>query len=721
MNIVAPAGNMERFYAAVNAGADEIYMGIKGFGARRNAENFTLSEYIEALDYAHERGVKIFLTLNTVMRDMEIEALYENLRTLYETGLDAVIVQDLGLFRFIRDNFPKIDIHGSTQMTVANHIEANYLKKIGFSRVVLARELSFEEIKSVKENSDIELEIFVSGALCISYSGNCYLSSFIGGRSGNRGLCAQPCRKEYETTYGDRGYFLSPKDQLMGQEEIKKLKEIGIESIKLEGRMKSPNYVFETVGYYKDLIAGLDKLERTSDIFNRGYSKGYFYGVREDIINSKYSSDFGKCIGSIEGKEIKITEDLILGDGISYVSGEYQKLGGEYVSRIRIKGKSENQKSAKSGDRVLLKKIPNGAQYIYKSYSKGLNDEISRGIKQNKKSIGVSGVFSGKVGEAASMELMCKNNRGEYVSAVKYSDNPLEKASKKAMTTQEIESKISETGETTFHIENLKVNFDGEAFTPLSLIKRLRREAAESLKDELVASYRREASENIKKREFGTTTKKTPVFSVIVSDSHQREAAVRLGIEKIYDKGLDAAKESQLDSVDLESILASNLYQLLENKNSAVTVNWNTNITNTYALEEVSKIPRADTVIISPELSLERIKEIGDTGIRKGVMIYGKLKGMYVDIPLFKEEKTILKNDQGDEFEVVKNFNGNSELYLEKPMNLIPELEELLNAGIDELVLSFTDESEEETENILNSLKTKTGEYNPYNFQRGVY
>ncbi len=721
MNIVAPAGNMERFYAAVKAGADEIYMGIKGFGARRNAENFTLSEYMEAMDYAHERGSKVFLTLNTVMRDKEIEALYENLKALYERGLDAVIVQDLGLFRFIKDNFPDIDIHGSTQMTVSNHVEADYLKKIGFSRVVLARELSFEEIRSVKENTDIELEIFVSGALCISYSGNCYLSSFIGGRSGNRGLCAQPCRKEYETSQGDRGYFLSPKDQLMGEEEIKKLKDIGVESIKLEGRMKSPQYVFETVAYYKSLMDGVYLKERTSDLFNRGYSMGYFYGDRENIINSRYSSDFGKCIGSIEGKEIKISEDLILGDGISYVSGEYEKLGGEYVSRIRIKGKSENQKSADTGDTLIFEKIPKGAKYVYKNYSKGLNDKISRDIKQNRKSIGVSGIFSGKVGERASLELICKNNRGEKISVVKHSENPLEKASKKAMTPGEIEAKIGETGETTFRIEDLKVKFDGEAFMPMSLIKGLRRDAAEELREKLVSSYRRVVSENIKKRHYGMSPKKSIDFSVIVSDSHQKNAAIRCGIEKIYNKGLDVAKESQLKTVDLESRLASNLYQLLENKNSAVTVNWNMNITNTYALEEVSRIPGAEMVIISPELSLDRIKEIGETGTRKGLVIYGKLKGMFVDIPLFQEEKTLLKNEQGDEFEIVINSQGNSELYLEKPMNLIPKLDDLLEAGIDELVLSFTDESEEETEEILYSLKTKTGEYNPYNFQRGVY
>jgi len=721
MNIVAPAGNMERFYAAVKAGADEIYMGIKGFGARRNAENFTLSEYMEALDYAHERGVRIFLTLNTVMRDKEIEALYENIKVLYEQGLDAVIVQDLGLFRFIKDNFPDICIHGSTQMTVANHIEANYLKKIGFSRVVLSRELSFKEIKSVKENTEIELEIFVSGALCISYSGNCYLSSFIGGRSGNRGLCAQPCRKEYTNSQGEKGYFLSPKDQLMGQKEIKKLKEIGIESIKLEGRMKSPHYVFETVSYYRGLIKEIGVTERTSHLFNRGYSKGYFYDEKNKIINSKFSSDFGKFIGSIEGKELKIAEDLMLGDGISYVSKDYEKLGGENVSKIKIKGKTENQKSAQARDRVLLDKVPREAKYVYKNYSKSLNDEISRGIKQNKKTIDIDGVFYGKIGERATLELICKNNKGENISVIENSEIFLEEASKRVISSEYIKIKLSETGETTFSINNLKVNFDGKAFIPLSLIKKMRRNATEVLREKLILSHRRQAKKDIKKIDYSRSNNKNMKFSVIVSNSSQRDTAVRYGIEKIYEKGLDVAKESQLGRIDLESRLAWNLYQLLENKNDAVTVNWNLNITNTYALEEISKIPGADTVIISPELNLDRIKEIGETGIRKGLMIYGKLKGMFIEVPIFQENKVTITNDQGDQFDVIKNSIGNSELYLETPMNLIPNLEKLLDAGIDELVLLFTDESEEETEKILNSLKTKTGEYNPYNFQKGVY
>ncbi|MGL5936394.1 MAG: peptidase U32 family protein, partial [Cetobacterium sp.] len=327
MKIVAPAGSIDRFHAAVKAGADEIYMGLKGFGARRNAVNLTLEEYKEALDYAHERGVKVFLTLNTIMMDVEIEAISINLKELYKHGLDAVIVQDFGLAKFIKQNYPGLELHGSTQMTVANHIEANYLKSIGFERVVLPRELSFEEIKSIREKTDIELEIFVSGALCISYSGNCYMSSFIGGRSGNRGMCAQPCRKKYTSNGEEEGYFLSPKDQLYGYDEIQKLKEIGIDSIKLEGRMKEPNYVFQTVNYYKELINGNNVEEKSSEIFNRGYSTGYFYKERPEILNKEFASHLGKNLGELKGNQLKLKEKVILGDGITFLSSSYEKLG----------------------------------------------------------------------------------------------------------------------------------------------------------------------------------------------------------------------------------------------------------------------------------------------------------------------------------------------------------------------------------------------------------
>ena len=244
MNIVAPAGNYEKLEAAIKAGADEVYFGLKGFGARRNNQNLGIQEILDGIDYAHLRGVKTLLTLNTVMKDIEIDTAYYNISRIYEHGIDAVIVQDLGFARFIMENFPGLAVHGSTQMTVANYVEAEKLRELGFSRVVLARELSFEEIRSIREKTKIELEIFVSGSLCIAYSGNCYISSFIGGRSGNRGLCAYSCRKKFKDEEGKKAYFLSPNDQFLQKEEIDSLMDIGIEGIKVEGRKKSSEYVY---------------------------------------------------------------------------------------------------------------------------------------------------------------------------------------------------------------------------------------------------------------------------------------------------------------------------------------------------------------------------------------------------------------------------------------------------------------------------------------------
>ena len=215
MKIVGPAGNFEKLDAAIKAGANEVFLGLKGFGARRNNDNFNMQDLLDGIDYAHKKGVRVLLALNTIMKDMEIKSVYKNFKPIYEHGVDAVIVQDFGLIKFLKANFPNLCLHGSTQMTVSNYKEANFLKDLGLSRVVLARELSFEEIKEIRENTDIELEVFVSGSMCISYSGNCYVSSFIGGRSGNRGMCAYTCRKKFKDEEGKLSYFLSPNDQLL--------------------------------------------------------------------------------------------------------------------------------------------------------------------------------------------------------------------------------------------------------------------------------------------------------------------------------------------------------------------------------------------------------------------------------------------------------------------------------------------------------------------------
>lgn len=720
MKIVAPAGNMERFYAAVKAGAQEIYMGLKGFGARRNAENFTLEEYKEALDYAHKRGVRIFLTLNTIMMEKEMDFLYENLKVLYEHGLDAVIVQDLGYFRYMKENFPDMEYHGSTQMTVGNHIEAEYLRKIGFKRVVLPREMTFEEIKKIRENTSIELEIFVSGALCICYSGNCYMSSFIGSRSGNRGMCAQPCRKEYTDSRGNKGYLLSPKDQLLGYDEIQKLKEIGIESIKVEGRMKDPNYVFETVGYYSQIINGEKAEERVSEIFNRGYSKGYFHGADSSIINKNYSYNLGKEIGLIFGRELKLKDRVILGDGIIYLSKEFEKLGGGYLNKIEVKGSKEARKSAESGETILLKDVPRGSKYIFRSFAKEVNDDVENKLKKYDQKLDITGEFFGNLGEKPMLVLEAVSNQGKKIRVEKLGEKEIEAAAKRSATANEIIEKLKESGDSTFNITSVDCHISEGIFLPVSVIKSLRREAAAELEELLTESYRRKAGKKYEML-YEEDEERDVILSAIVSNDAQEKAVKSCGIEKIYRRGYDIAREGMLKEQDLNSRLASNLYQLIENKNNDITINWNLNISNRYTIEELSKLGKAETVILSPEISFEKIKEIGKTSLRKAILGYSRLKGMYVEIPLFDRSRETIENSEGDKFTVVQNNIGNSEIFFERPLNILNDMSRMKKLHIDEIVAEFTIETPEEVREILKNIETRAGIYRAFNYERGVY
>ena len=722
MKIVAPAGNLERFYSAVNAGADEIYMGIKGFGARRNAENFTLEEYKEAIDYAHKRGSRIFLTLNTLMKNVEIDFLYTNLKALYEYGLDAIIVQDLGYFRFIKENFPDIDIHGSTQMTVANHFEAEYLRKLGFKRVVLPREMTFEEIKKIRENTSIELEVFVSGALCISYSGNCYMSSFIGGRSGNRGMCAQPCRKLY-TKDSKCNFLLSPKDQLMGKEEIQKLKSIGINSIKIEGRMKEKTYVNEAVTYFKDMIADIDRDEKLSNVFNRGYSKGYFYSDTKssDIMNRNYSATMGKSIGIISGKELVLEDGIILGDGITYLSRDYEVLGGEYINRIEKKNQREKFKEANIGDKIILRNAPKGAKYVFKNFDKEVIDEITQRLKQENKKQEIELIFEGKLGEKPVLKGKVTNNYGKEIVETIAGENIIEQASKKSAEAKSIEEKLCETGDTPFVVTDCKVYIDNNIFMPVSVLKELRRNLLQILEEKLVESYRRNLGERkIFKIEIEKDRVKTPEISVMVTTKEQEKIVRDLGIKKIYHRGFDVAKEGNLEKIDLNSHLATNLYQVLENETKDITVGWNLNIGNIYSLNEFSKIPNVKTIILSPELKYEEIENIGRVPVRKAMLGYSKLKGMYIELGILGNGDTFV-NEQNDIFISRINELGNDEIYFKKPLNVLSQVRRLGKLGIDEVVIELLDETEQEINDIINNIDKKENAYSPYNYERGVF
>ena len=725
MNIVAPAGNYEKLEAAIKAGANEVYFGLKGFGARRNNQNLNIQEILDGIDYAHLRGVKTLLTLNTIMKDVEIDSAYYNISRIYEHGIDAVIVQDLGFVKFLKENFPELTIHGSTQMTVANHVEANKLKELGLSRVVLARELSFEEIKSIREKTDIELEIFVSGSLCIAYSGNCYISSFIGGRSGNRGLCAYSCRKKFQDEEGNKAYFLSPNDQLLQTEEINKLKEIGIDAIKVEGRKKSNEYVYETVSYYDNILKGKPRPTESYKLFNRGYSKGYFY-LDNKLMNFKYSSNFGYFLGvRIENSNnFKIDDELILGDGVQFVDEDFEKISGEYVSRITIRG--EKVQKAERNDIVSIGKLPEGTKYIYKNYSKEINDRIIHNLKVSKRFSSVDAELYAEKGKEMLLKFSLNNLKGERISAIK-KGNVITEDARKEITKEQIAEKLGELGETTFELGNVKIDYDGTSFIPFSELKNLKRECIKQLEMELLESYKRTGSPKKTYSFSNEKIEKEPLFSALVSNKEQEKACREAGITKIYYKQYDVAKEKNLDKTDkikLDTNLASNLYQVVMGEKNGLkgqSLDWNLNVYNNYTLDLFSEFDNLETVFLSPELNYKQFKNIKSDKIKKGMVIYGYLKGMYIEHKIFDKEYKELKGDHYDRYKVLKNDLDNIELYLDKPMNLIPKLDLIREFNFDELRMDFTFETPQEVKKIIGSLKTKKGNYNPYSFERGVF
>ena len=325
IEILAPAGSYEAMQAAVTAGCDAVYMGGTKFGARVFADNPDTEYLLRAIDYVHLHGKRLYLTVNTLLKQNELEAeLYDYLLPYYKEGLDAVIVQDVGVMRFIHAHFPKLPIHVSTQMTVTQALVANLWKDCGVTRIVPARELSLAEIKQMSDLTNLELEVFVHGALCYCYSGQCLMSSLIGGRSGNRGRCAQPCRLEYTVSDGtkkQKNYVLSPKD-LCTLENIPELIQAGVHSFKIEGRMKRPEYtagVVEAYRYFTDKYEelGVESYEawlrkhpellqeaklRLADLYNRGgFTSGYLKQHNgRGMMSMERPNHSGVLVGTVE-------------------------------------------------------------------------------------------------------------------------------------------------------------------------------------------------------------------------------------------------------------------------------------------------------------------------------------------------------------------------------------------------------------------------------------
>lgn len=497
VELLAPAGNMDSLKAAVMAGCDAVYLGGVLFGARAFAGNFTNEEIVDAINYAHLYGVKVYVTINTIIYDSEVERFLDYVRFLHKNNVDAVIIQDIGMFDLLRKKFPNLELHASTQMNIHNYDGALLAKKLGFKRVVMARETPIDVIKKIKEEIDIEIEVFIHGALCVSYSGECLLSALVGKRSGNRGTCAQICRKKYDFYDDDKNklntnnYLLSTKD-LCTLKYIDKLIEIGVDSLKIEGRMKRSPYVYLVTKTYRKVIdnyynTGKLKIDENDIIelkkmFNRNFTKGFM--LNEDNNNFTYDkrpNNIGIEVGQVISKvkndlKIKLTYDVSVHDGLRILDDKEDK--GLVINKMFINNKSVLE--AKKGDVITLKYdkyVEKNSKVLLTSSKKQL-DFISEAIKNQERFIYVDLSFTAKENENLKLTITDGLN-----TVIEVLDKTPMRAINKETSFDVIKKQLSKLGNTVYKARNITLNLDDNLFINIKDINEIRRRAISKLNE----------------------------------------------------------------------------------------------------------------------------------------------------------------------------------------------------------------------------------------------
>lgn len=600
VEILAPAGSYEGMAAAVNAGCDAVYIGGSRFGARAFADNLTKEELLRAIDFVHLREKKLYLTVNTLLKEEELkEELYSYLLPFYEQGLDAVIVQDMGVMSFLHRNFPKLPIHASTQMTLTGSLGANGLKGFGVTRFVPARELSLKELQNIRKETDLEIEVFVHGALCFCYSGQCLLSSIIGGRSGNRGRCAQPCRMKYHLEDGKSGYFMSPKD-ICTLEFLPELIEAGIDSFKIEGRMKRPEYGAYTAflyGKYADLYGELgregyrDYLERHQkelladkgalmDLYNRGgFSEGYFHQYHgRSMMSLRRPNHSGVEVGRVSraGKKqaaVRLAQAVYPQDILEFRDEKEQAVY-EYTLKAEAMSGSEITTNILPGSQIY-----NGMS-VFRTKNQSLLTEISRSYLEEKP-VAIAGALKVVEGEPAELILIWKGMQGTETKVRAVSEK-VQRAKNQPMTEESLRRAVMQLSGSGFFLEELQIEKKGQVFFPVGKLKELRREALERLRDAVCEPYRRKGLWEVVSLGRGLNLpgaekaeeKGLPPYSIdtLVITREQAEAAVHSLADRIYLTG-ELYRECRMQGLDfgkIEVVIA--LPYILRNNNRERTL-----------------------------------------------------------------------------------------------------------------------------------------------------
>lgn len=540
VEILSPGGSYESLKAAIAAGADAVYIGGSRFGARAFADNLQEEKLLEAIDYVHLHGRKIYLTVNTLLKERELqEELYEYLLPYYKHGLDAVIVQDIGVLQFVKEHFPDLPIHASTQMTITNVLGAKMLEELGVERVVTARELQIDEIAEIHRQTKVEIESFVHGALCYCYSGQCLYSSLLGGRSGNRGQCAQPCRLPYKVA-GDKDtqYIMSLKD-MCTLEYIPELVEAGIYSFKIEGRMKKPEYVaLVTAMYRKYVDLYLEKgkkgfrvepkdREMLMDLYNRGGSHGGYYHTKNgremlSLTRPNHAGVPALQVLRSNGKNVSVKAivDIHKGDIIELPDGaENYTFSGD----------------VKAGQNVTI--ITHKKQLFPKDVilNRTRNEQLIADIHENIIRREVKEKIKGKLTLSSTDFAKLTVSYGDII--VEVTGDVAQEAINQPMDVARIGKQMRKTGNTPFEFDALDIQLHGNLFMPMQSLNELRRNALEELEKRIVNVYRRDGGiePSLKLQKEYSNTMKEGLFHVYVENIEQfQEALEHACIKRIY-------------------------------------------------------------------------------------------------------------------------------------------------------------------------------------------
>ena len=729
MELLSPCGSKEALVAAVQNGCNAVYLAGKQFGARAFAPNFSVEEMKDAIAYAHLHGVSVYVTVNTLIFESELASLLSYLDFLYRNQVDAIIVQDFGVANIVRRHYPDLPLHASTQMHIHNKEGVLLLKEAGFQRVVAARETPLEVLKEMVAVG-LEIEVFVHGALCVCYSGQCNMSRVIGDRSGNRGSCAQPCRLPYQLKKGSEfvktmgNHLLSPKDLCVGTDIIA-LREIGVHALKIEGRMKKPEYVAHITSFYRYLLDQSEMNEKTilsymgasHYIFSRGYTKGYL--KQETVEMSKLLPNhqgvhLGKVIQQTESSVSILLEDKLCGgDGIRFVANE----DGLIVQKMYCNNKEIAE--AMKGETVSIyysRKLPLNSP-VLKTLNSVLEKEIRINYQRESRKNHVEMAFEGFVGQKALLTVHC----GNHIILVT-GDEILERAVKKATGKERIIEQLTKVGNTVYEVTSFDYIGDEELFIPIASLNKLRREAFDALDDMRLLRYpnRKEFREG--DIDFPIEKYKKIPYLIEVETEEQYRICCEWG----YDYVIFANRDSKIVSnlivnekgtyTESEQLLVQETGGLLGKANLKIA-GCSMNIANSESISFLAKYG-CNGFILSNELS----KKERD-GLRKSVhskrkdinlfeQVYGFQTMMISKHCLIRDAYNMQKGSckqchtssfylvdrKNEQYRLIGDLNCNMQIFTSKPiqnMNIHNDISPYIR---------FTFEGREEVEQLLSKL-----------------